>query len=98
MRKLVHLTITGRVQGVGYRAFVETQAAALDLEGWVRNRRNGSVEAMAAGDALQVEKLIEACRKGPPASRVSAIAVADTGEEMLAVRPAGRKFAFLPTL
>lgn len=98
MRKLVHLSIEGKVQGVGYRAFVESQAARLDLDGWVRNRRDGSVEAVAAGDPQQIEKLIEACRKGPPASRVSAVGVTDANEDMLALRPSGEKFATLPTL
>ncbi len=97
MRKLVRLTIKGRVQGVGYRAFVEMQAELLDLEGWVRNRRDGSVEAVAAGAVGKIEALIEACREGPPASLVMAIDVAEAAEEMLGLRRAGEKFSFLPT-
>lgn len=98
MRKLVRLSIKGKVQGVGYRAFVELQAEMLDLEGWVRNRRDGSVEAVVAGDARKIEALIDACGKGPPASRVTAIEVGDATEELLALRPAGEKFATLPTV
>ncbi len=97
MRKLVRLTIKGRVQGVGYRAFVEMQAEMHDLEGWVRNRRDGSVEAVAAGTPGKIETLIEACREGPPASLVTAIDVVEAAEEMLGLRRAGEKFSFLPT-
>lgn len=98
MRKLVHLLIKGKVQAVGYRAFVALQAELFALEGWVRNRRDGSVEAVIAGDASKVDALIEACRKGPPASRVSAIDVSETNEEMLAMRRNGEKFGMLPTV
>jgi acylphosphatase len=98
MRKLVHLLIHGKVQGVGYRAFVEERATTLGLEGWVRNRRDGTVEAVVAGDGRNVDRLIDACRKGPPACRVSAIDPSETNEEMLGMRPDGRKFAMLPTI
>ncbi len=97
MRKLVHLLIHGKVQGVGYRAFVEVQAEKGGLEGWVRNRRDGTVEAVVAGDADKVDGLIEACRKGPPGCRVSAIDPSETNEGMLGMRPKGAKFAMLPT-
>ena len=59
------VTIRGRVQGVGYRAWVEHQAMARDLEGWVRNRRDGSVEALFAGPAEVVSDMIALCRRGP---------------------------------
>lgn len=98
MRKLVHLLIHGDVQGVGYRAFVEGEADRRGLEGWVRNRQDGTVEAVLAGNAENVDGLTEACRKGPPGCRVSAIDPSETNEEMLAMRPEGRKFAMLPTL
>ena len=57
--------ITGRVQGVGYRAWVEHRARAHDLEGWVRNRRDGSVEALFAGPADAVSEMVARCRRGP---------------------------------
>ncbi len=98
MRKLVHLLIKGKVQGVGYRAFVESQANRLGLEGWVRNRRDGCVEAVAAGEADKVDALIETCRKGPSASRVDAVDPSETNEEMLAMRRTGEKFGMLPTV
>jgi acylphosphatase len=98
MRKLVHLSIKGKVQGVGYRAFVELQAELLDLEGWVRNRRDGTVEAFVAGDPQKIEKLVNECSKGPPAARIATIDVSDAAEELLALRPAGEKFSFLPTV
>jgi acylphosphatase len=66
--------ITGLVQGVGYRASFERQAVALGLRGWVRNRRDGSVEAEVDGDAAAVERIIDWARNGPPASRVDHVA------------------------
>ncbi|HRF10138.1 MAG TPA: acylphosphatase [Xanthobacteraceae bacterium] len=98
MRKLVHLLINGNVQGVGYRAFVASQAEALELEGWVRNRQDGSVEAVLGGDAEDIEEMIDSCRKGPAACSVSDIVQSDTNEDMLALRGDGRKFSLLPTL
>lgn len=98
MRKLVHLMIKGKVQGVGYRAFVEQRARQLGLEGWVRNREDGCVECAVAGDADKVDALIEACNDGPPGSRVDAVDPSQTNEEMLFMRPSGEKFSVLPTL
>jgi acylphosphatase len=57
MTKLAHLSIKGRVQGVGYRAFVELEAELRGLEGWVRNRRDGSVEAVVRGDERAIDDL-----------------------------------------
>ena len=65
-----HVTISGRVQGVGYRAWVERQAAARGLSGWVRNRRDGAVETVFSGDAQAVEAMIADCRIGPRAAFV----------------------------
>ena len=59
-----HVVVQGRVQGVGYRAFVEDEAMRRQLRGWVRNRRDGSVEAVFAGPRPVVEAMIEACRRG----------------------------------
>ena len=72
-----HVTVTGRVQGVGYRAWVERQAKARGLAGWVRNRRDGSVEAVFAGDAEAVEAMVVDCRIGPRAAFVLDVAVED---------------------
>ena len=65
-RAILLVTIRGRVQGVGYRAWVEYQASASGLEGWVRNRRDGSVEALFAGPARAVAEMVAHCRHGPP--------------------------------
>lgn len=67
------LTIRGRVQGVWYRAWMAQQAAALGVRGWVRNRSDGSVEALVAASADTLDALIARCREGPPAARVDAI-------------------------
>lgn len=69
-RRSVRLEITGRVQGVWYRAWTEQEARRRNLDGWVRNRRDGHVEAVLAGAADQVEAMIAACRSGPPAAKV----------------------------
>lgn len=70
-----HLMITGVVQGVGYRAAFERQAAALGLRGWVRNRRDGAVEAQVDGDAGALEAIVRWAHQGPPAARVDAVTV-----------------------
>ena len=69
------LVVTGRVQGVWFRGWTVDQAVALGLDGWVRNRRDGSVEILVSGPDAAVEALIGRCRQGPPAARVDAVAV-----------------------
>lgn len=68
-----HLRIEGRVQGVGYRAWMVREARRLGLSGWVRNRPDGSVEAVVAGPEPAVQALLTACRRGPVAARVDRI-------------------------
>ena len=67
------LVIRGRVQGVGYRMAMTGVASTLGVAGWVRNRRDGTVEAVVQGDAAQVENVLAWCRRGPPGARVTAI-------------------------
>ena len=69
------LTIRGQVQGVGFRYALADEARARDLCGWVRNRRDGSVEAVVAGPEADVEAVIAWARHGPPAARVTRVAV-----------------------
>jgi acylphosphatase len=93
-----HVTISGRVQGVGYRAWVEHRAVAHDLEGWVRNRRDGSVEALFAGPEAMVTAMIAACRRGPSSARVVALQDEAADPDMLNLRQAGERFSVLPTI
>jgi acylphosphatase len=88
----VRLRISGRVQGVAYRAWLEREASLLALAGWVRNRRDGSVEVVLCGPQDAVREMIERCRSGPPLARVAAIS-----EEVEATAP-GPGFRQLPTL
>lgn len=93
-----HVTISGRVQGVGYRAWVDEQATSRGLEGWVRNRRDGSVEAVFAGPDDVVADIIAACGRGPISARVDSVQ-ADAGKsDLLNLRRAGERFALLPTV
>ena len=92
------VTIRGRVQGVGYRAFVEHQAMARDLEGWVRNRRDGSVEALFAGPAEVVSDMIALCRRGPSSARVDDVQEEPASSDALNLRRAGERFSVLPTV
>ena len=71
--RTVQVRIEGRVQGVGFRAFVEMNAHELGLEGWVRNRRDGSVEAVFQGAADAVKTMLHRCQDGPPASTVARV-------------------------
>ncbi|HNA28907.1 MAG TPA: acylphosphatase [Thiobacillaceae bacterium] len=75
MRVTRHLAITGLVQGVWYRESLREAADGLGVAGWVRNRLDGSVEAMIQGEERPVEQLIEWCRQGPPLARVLDVTV-----------------------
>ena len=66
----VHVEVTGRVQGVGFREFVRTIAQRLGIAGWVRNREDGAVELAASGQASQIETLLAAVRRGPSGGNV----------------------------
>jgi acylphosphatase len=96
-RVIRHIIVRGRVQGVGYRAFVEDEARQRGLQGWVRNRRDGSVEAVFAGPAGDVEAAVEACRRGPFSAQVSALDQREGTELDLAARSGG-VFLVLPTV
>src|SRR5271154_3914765 len=69
-REIKRLMIRGTVQKIGYRVWVEREALALGLKGWVRNRRDGSVEVLVGGPPQGVAELIERCRTGPPLATV----------------------------
>lgn len=74
-RKAVRARIRGRVQGVWYRGWTVETATAFGLHGWVRNRADGTVEALFAGPAAAVDRMVAACRRGPPAAQVTAVEV-----------------------
>jgi len=93
-----HVTVTGRVQGVGYRAWVAGEASARHLEGWVRNVRDGNVEALFAGPAEAVADMIAACRRGPSMARVEAVKEDGGNPDALGLRRAGERFSVLPTV
>jgi acylphosphatase len=82
-RRILRIVVEGRVQGVGFRAFVAREAGRLALEGWARNRRDGTVEIVAGGPAAAVEALVAAARRGPPAARVDALSLDDADETAL---------------
>jgi acylphosphatase len=92
------LLIRGRVQGVGYRAFVEDEAALRGLDGFVRNRRDGTVEVLLAGPPEAVAEMVDACRRGPFSARVDAIDESVGSADMLAQRRPGERFSELPTV
>jgi acylphosphatase len=72
-----HLVITGRVQRVGYRQWMCKEALMLGVNGWVRNRANGDVEAVLEGVDALVDALIERARRGPPAANVESVTVTE---------------------
>lgn len=71
----LRLSIAGRVQGVGYRDWAMHTARELGLRGWVRNRRDGTVEALAVGPDEAVQLFVQACHRGPAMARVDAVRV-----------------------
>ena len=97
MNAVRHVVVRGRVQGVGYRMWTEDLAERLGLEGWVRNRRDGSVEAVFAGPEQAVTAAIEACRSGPRYGHVDMIDVQEAGSDVLSQRRPGERFSVLAT-
>ncbi len=69
----LHAFVHGRVQGVGFRHFVMMEASTLEITGWVRNRRDGSVEVIAEGEHQQLEKLLRALHRGPGSANVTRV-------------------------
>jgi acylphosphatase len=96
-RIVCQVSVRGRVQGVGFRAFVEYEALRHGIAGWVRNRRDGSVEAVFAGPRQSVDGMIAACRVGPPASRVDGLDQREGSAAELALCRPGELFSALPT-
>jgi acylphosphatase len=97
-RAIRQVAVRGRVQGVGYRAWVDHQAQAYGLEGWVRNRRDGSVEAVFSGQAEVVTKMVALCRRGPSSARVETVTDEPVGSDALNLRRPGEGFSVLPTI
>jgi len=91
-----HVAIRGRVQGVGYRAWTEYTALERGLQGWVRNCRDGTVEALFTGPPDVVAAMIVACNEGPPGSRVDRIDQREGAREEFALRRRGELFSVLP--
>jgi len=90
--------VKGVVQGVGYRAWVEREANARNLEGWVRNRRDGSVEALFAGAKDVVTEMIALCRNGPSLAEVDTVHDHADNRDALNMRLSGERFSVLPTI
>jgi acylphosphatase len=92
---MTHVMIRGRVQGVGFRAWTEMTALERGLQGWVRNRRDGAVEALFAGPADAIAAMVAACHRGP--GRVDRVDQRDGTAEEFALRRPGDVFSVLPT-
>jgi acylphosphatase len=96
-QKIVAVWISGSVQGVGFRAFVQREAECHGVSGFVRNRVNGDVEALFAGTIEAVDALVAACRSGPARARVAHLAVQEPDADTLAELPP-RGFHLLPSV
>jgi acylphosphatase len=90
-----HVVIRGRVQGVGYRAWTEVTALERGIEGWVRNRRDGSVEAVFGGLDNDVAAMISECHRGPPGAWVETIDQREARAEEIALRRGDELFSVL---
>ncbi len=93
-RVIVH----GRVQGVGYRAFVEAEAIRRGIAGYVRNRRDGTVEAVFEGEGAAVAEMVAVCRRGPRGAQIDTIDEREGNAADLASRDQGVAFTVLPTV
>lgn len=95
--RIIHAVVRGRVQGVGYRAWTERQAIGRGLAGWVRNRADGSVEAVFSGDADNVAAMAESLLRGPQRSQVRGVEIREADERALEAT-FGARFVVLPTV
>jgi len=95
MDVIFQVLIRGQVQGVGFRAWAEITALELGVEGWIRNCRDGSVEAVLAGPEEVVLTMIELCRDGPPGARVEAVDQREAVPADLKRRRPGELFSVL---
>ena len=78
-----HIVITGKVQGVGFRYWLHKAAVRNNINGWVKNKISGEVEALLIGDNVEIASLIRLCEKGPPSSKVTKIKVQNYQKEFL---------------
>ena len=78
-----HIVITGRVQGVGFRYWLYKAAVRNNINGWVKNKISGKVEALLIGNDVEIDNLIKLCEKGPPSSKVTKIEVQNYQKEFL---------------
>jgi len=76
-----HIVITGKVQGVGFRYWLYKAAKQRNIDGWVRNKISGEVEALLIGNEMEIDNLIKLCKKGPPSSKVAKIEVQNYQKE-----------------
>jgi acylphosphatase len=97
-RRIVRVLIRGSVQRVGFRMWMEREALVRGVEGWVRNRADGDVEAVFAGEAEAVDSLVAACSSGPPGARVANVDVLEASEADIALRGVSTIFDVLPTV
>ena len=93
-----HVVIRGRVQGVGFRYWTEREALARGLQGFVRNRRDGAVEAAFSGPVKAVDEMIEACWQGPCGASVTAVEGLDGASAGPNLQRPGERFSVLPTM
>lgn len=93
-----YVLIRGRVQGVGFRAWTEVTALERRLQGWVRNRRDGDVEALFSGLETEVLAMIDDCRSGPPGARIDFIDHREAAAGEVALRRGDELFSVLGTV
>ena len=96
-REIKRLMIRGVVQKIGFRVWAEREALGLGLKGWVRNRRDGSVEVLIAGPPPALAQMIERCWKGPPLAKIESIDIEDAVPLDLAHRRPGEAFSLIAT-
>jgi acylphosphatase len=95
---IVHLTISGRVQGVSYRVWLRAEALARGISGWTRNHGSGDVEAVLAGAPEAVQTLCEICRSGPPMARVDQILIQEVDASVLSKGAVMGSFSILASV